>query len=255
MQLAITGNPVQHSLSPMLFGAAYSRWLDYGLLPAQSAEETVQLFKSNGLRGMNVTSPFKQDILLFVDEMSEEVKAIGAANAVVALANGRLRAYNTDYVGVVESLREFGINLKGKQCLVIGAGGAGLAAAYGLKEQGADVVLVNRSLEKARQLAKGLKVDVRSLSELAQLLPSADVIVNTLSPSVLIKESYLLRKEQVVFDASYTGSPFLDAAKQKGCLCIDGRYWLFHQAIPAYWLFTSVEPNESAMRQLLKIEK
>ncbi len=254
MQFAITGKPVTHSLSPLLFREAYGGRYGYDLLIADSAEEAIRLFKEQGLSGMNVTAPFKTDILNFIDKQSEEVAAIGATNTVVLQVDGLLKAYNTDYFGVVNSLKELSVSLAGKPCLVLGAGGAGRAVAYALKEKmGAEVHVVNRTVEKALSLAERMAIYAHGFDEVERLISSSCLIVNTLEPSIVSGFVPLLSKNQVVFDASYKNTLFTDLAYERGCKCLDGRHWLFHQAIPAYKLFTGETPNEKAMRSVLNL--
>ena len=147
-KFAITGNPVTHSKSPVLFKAAYGSMYDmtYELMPAESAKIAVDLFSANGLNGMNVTAPFKTDILPYIDKYSDEVGIIGAVNTVIKSDDGLLTAYNTDYQGVLGAFYDFGVQLAGKKCLLLGIGGAGMAAAYALCKAGTDLNISNRTV-------------------------------------------------------------------------------------------------------------
>ncbi|MDR1054457.1 MAG: shikimate dehydrogenase [Prevotellaceae bacterium] len=254
-KFAITGNPVNHSKSPALFQAAYgsSCKMKYILMSAQSAGEAIALFNGNELCGMNVTAPFKTDILEYIDERSNEVIVIGAANTIVKTDKGQLKAYNTDYIGVSETFAEFGVHLTARRCLLLGIGGAGKAAAYAIAKAGGHLTIANRTIAKAEEFADKTEVKVVGLNQLEKVLGNFDIIVNTLYPSIDFIEKTWLHANQIVMDASYTGSPLLDKAARRGCRCIDGRYWILHQAIPAFELFTGQKPDIETMRQVLNL--
>ncbi len=136
---AVAGKPILHSRSPMLFGAAYSSSVEsytYFRIAAESGEELVQLFGELGLSGANITAPFKAEVAKLAASCSEGVTVLQAANTLVERA-GKLYAYNTDVCGVTGSLQAKGISIASKRCVVMGAGGAGCAAAYALHKAGA----------------------------------------------------------------------------------------------------------------------
>lgn len=252
---AITGNPVNHSKSPALFRAAYQALpdMEYILLPADTANEAIRLFKTQNILGINVTAPFKTDILQYVNKQSNEVEIIGAANTIVKQNNGLLTAYNTDYLGVLGAFAEFNITLKNKRCLILGVGGAGKAAAYALINAGGCVLIANRTLSNAESFAEKIGARAIALSDIKNEIAGYDIIVNTLYPSIDCIDKESLQARQVVMDASYIGSPLLSKAKQQGCVCIDGRYWVLHQAVPAFELFTGIKPDIEAMRKVVTI--
>lgn len=254
-RFTIIGNPIEHSVSPSLFRAAYSTFpkLIYDRNLVQSAEEGIALFRSTYLGG-NVTSPFKEDILKLVDEVSEGAQIIGAANEIIVQANGAIRASNTDYLGVSGSFAEHQVTLSGKRCVLLGIGGAGKAAAYALQQSNADLTIVNRTELHAQEYARKMGCDWAPMADLEELVREAEVIVNTLYPSVDIVEEAWFNSKQTVLDASYIGSNLLDKAKRCSCHCIDGRYWVFHQALPAFVRFTGIRPDQQAMRKLLNIQ-
>lgn len=252
-KFAITGNPVTHSKSPKLFATAYdcSYGMKYILLPALSAAESMELFKAENITGMNVTAPFKTDILEFVDEQSDEVKVIGATNTIVKLENGKLKAYNTDYLGVLGAFGEVDISLSGKRCLLLGIGGAGKAAAYAITKAGGVLTIANRTVEKAEEFAKKVGASAIALDKVNDIIGNYDIIVNTLYPNIDCVDSTNLHTGQVLLDASYIGSILLDKAIKQGCKCIDGRYWILHQAIIGFELLTGIKPDVQAMRDKL----
>ncbi len=251
-KVALTGISISHSKNPKMFAEAYHNNPNYlyGLMPAASAEEAIQLFHANNLCGMNVTAPFKNDILKFVDEQSPEVQAIGAANVVVA-RNGKLVAYNTDIVGVTESFVQCGITLKGREAVVLGAGGAAQAAVYALQQAGAAVWCANRTESKAVELAAHFGVQALSLTKLSQKIAESTIIVNTLPLDAAILQAFSLQSHHVVLDADYAMQPLREAATKAGAIYIGGLSWVLYQAVPSYYLFTGEEPDIKAMKKFL----
>lgn len=248
---AVTGNPVLHSKSPNMFNAAFEQMnIDGGYfrLAANSAREAVDMFKMLGLQGMNVTAPFKEEIIACLDDVDAEAILIGGVNTVVN-EGGKLKGYNTDHYGVANSLLNAGVQLRGANCVVIGCGGAGKAAAYGLLNAGAEVTIANRTVEKAQEAAHKLGCNFAGLTDLETLLPECDVVVFSLAQDVNPINAAWLRPHQVVFDANYKHSAFCADARTVGCTIVEGLDWLLNQAIPAFRLFLNCEPDVSAMKR------
>ncbi|MCP5053230.1 MAG: NAD(P)-binding domain-containing protein [bacterium] len=254
----VTGSPVLHSKSPLMFnevfhsqsktfGPGYS----YSRIAAGTAKEAIYLFNQLGLTGMNVTSPFKKDIMKELELVDDAAIRIGGVNTVVRQDKG-LVGYNTDYAGVAESFKQRGIPLAKLQIVVLGAGSAGRAAAYGLAREGAEVIIVNRTYSKAVDAAKTIGCRAEDIGTLETLLKSADALVSSLSADVdLIWKSWL-KKELVVLDANYKRSPLLEKAKKAGCTVIKGEEWLLNQAVPAFRYFTGIDPNPDAVEAMRK---
>jgi shikimate dehydrogenase len=244
-RFAVTGDPVLHSKSPLIFNSLF-RELDidavYTRLAARKPLEALSLFRKLGLKGMNVTAPFKESIMPFLDSVEEAVSTIGGVNTVVREGD-RLRGYNTDYIGVSKSLKNRDVTVDGKKCLVLGAGGAGRAAVYGLLKEKAEVILVNRTYEKAVRAAEELGCLAEKIEMLESLLQEADLFISTLSASVDIIPGKWLPAKLPVFDANYKQSPLSRKAEERGCRVIKGEEWLLNQAIPAYRLFFHEEPE------------
>ncbi|MDR0582559.1 MAG: type I 3-dehydroquinate dehydratase [Prevotellaceae bacterium] len=247
---ALTGISIAHSKSPQLFAAAYPHTANYsyGLLPAQSAGEAIRLFRLHRLQGMNVTMPFKKEIVPFTDVQSEEVKVIGAANTIVN-RDGRLHAYNTDVHGVVNSFLQHGITIKNNKALVLGAGGAGQAAAYALANAGAEVWWANRTIAKVEALAERYHVRPLSFSCAAREWEECRIIVNTLPAGADFLHTLHFHKHQTVLDADYAGRPLYRQAIAGSAGYISGLSWLLWQAVPAFELFTGVPPDVEAMKK------
>jgi shikimate dehydrogenase len=172
--LAVAGWPVGHSRSPAMQGAALRElgipWRYLRLpLPPELFAETVRALPATGYVGLNVTVPHKEAALALADRPSPEAAAIGAANT-LSFRDGEIAADNTDAPGLIAALDE---DVAGRRALILGAGGAGRAAAWALREAGAAVAVWNRTAERARALAEELAI------EHAERPGAADLLVNT----------------------------------------------------------------------------
>lgn len=251
---AIAGNPVLHSKSPDMFRAAFEKLaMDkrcYLRFAASRPEEVLQVMREIPVSGFNITSPFKEEIIPLLDEVDETVRKIGAANAVIA-EGGKLRGFNTDFVGVEGAFRENGITLAGKKAVVLGAGGAARAAVAALVPAGADVVVVNRTLQKARLIAETFSCGASPMEDLEERTGEADIFVSCLPVDKHIVPTRSLRPGLVIFDANYGET--VELAKEgarHGCTIIDGREWLLYQGVAAFSLFTGLKtPPVEVMRE------
>jgi len=256
MNFTILGNPVSHSKSPDLFKAAYPDQpeLSYDSNLPGSPEECIKILKEN-YNGGNITAPFKEGVYSLADESSEIASFIGAANMAI-VSKGKIKVDNSDHYGVIESFKEFGIDLRNKSCLLLGIGGAGKAAAFALNKAGAKLTIANRTPEKAENYAAKLNSKAISISDkdFAKCVRNSEIIVNTLYSDIDIIDANMLNPNQVILDASYIGSSLLEKAKKINCLTIDGRYWVYHQAVYCFKIFTGIEPDKRAMRKIVNID-
>ena len=238
--LGVAGRPVLHSMSPAIFReffrasraeGAYSR------VAASSAAEAFAVLRSLGMRGLNLTAPFKEEACALADELSPEAHALGAVNCLVA-SDGRIQGANTDPAGVLGALRGIGAEVPGRSCLVIGAGGAARAAAWALASAGGKVVVANRTRTRAKELAIRFGCRAAGLEELPSLASSAQIVVSTLSSDFLPDpESWLPRSGPCVLDADYKTGALARVASARGLAVATGADWLACQALPAYELF------------------
>ena len=271
---ALIGNPVSHSKSPALFAAAYGTGKhSYSLIEAPTCKEAMDIFRAEGFTGTNVTSPFKDEIMDYTDLPDSISSILGSANTIIS-KNGKLFSYNTDYFGVKNTLEAFlqaagntgaqfcapedahphlrntGAQFcapEGLTALVVGAGGAGKAAALAVKDMGMEVYFANRSSSAAKPFVQKIGAEYVTLDHIPLLLPKADIVVYNLSMEIdPFKDVSLAGK--IVFEANYA-HPNLACKESK--IYIDGRYWLYNQAIPAFRLFTGEEPDTTAMVQVL----
>ncbi|MDR2293508.1 MAG: saccharopine dehydrogenase NADP-binding domain-containing protein [Prevotellaceae bacterium] len=253
-KFALVGKPVSHSKSPSLFKAAYGGCdFEYSLIETTDVKYVENLLRSKTLCGVNVTIPIKVEALAIVDELDETAKMTGATNVIAVNDNNKLKAYNTDYLGVLHTLIDFNININGEECLIIGAGGAGRAVAFALHKFGANITIANRTSDKANSIAEKINCKVISMDEINENISNKKLIINALPANICVVDAKYLNSQQIVFDASPQQSAFLEIAQLKGCQCIDGRFWLFHQGIAAYKIFTQQQPDINSMRKMLNI--
>jgi shikimate dehydrogenase len=239
------GHPVAHSRSPMIHGY----WLKtLGIAGAYDLKDlTPEEFPgfltrlaANGYIGGNVTVPHKEAAYRLVERRDEAAEAVGAVNT-VWLENGRLRGGNSDTHGFVANLddRAPGWDVPGGHAVILGAGGAARSAAYALMTRGLRVALVNRTLQRAEELAAryGPQVRAHGYDALARLLVEADVLVNCTSLGMVGKPALEidlgpLKPSAVVYDIVYVPleTGLLAAARKRGHRTVDGLGMLLQQA-------------------------
>ena len=252
---AVFGNPVLHSRSPQLWNAAFkARKIDahYFRINPLDAEHVARLIRELPLDGCNITTPFKDDMFAALDECDESVARLRAVNT-IKHENGRLRGWNTDMYGAVNSLREGGIQVRGKKVVVLGAGGAARAAVYGLLNANAsEIVLLNRTYEKAVVVAEQLGCRAAYASRSKTELQDADILISCIPANKRVIKPEWLHPHLAVLDANYAAhSLLLEDAATVGCHLISGLNWLTHQAVPAFENLLGVAP-ETEMKTTLR---
>jgi len=274
-RLAVLGRPIAHSRSPAMHNAALrERGLDgewsYEALDVgpEEFERFVLSMASEGFAGANVTIPHKHSALDLADQASEVATGIGAANT-LSFADGRIVADNTDAPGLIGALEEAGATPAGARALVLGAGGAGRAAAWALREAGARVTVANRTAARAEALADQLRVESRPL-DAPDPLGGVDLLVNTTSVGLhsarkdspgadrdlkqLGFRADDLHDRLVVVDMAYgpVETELAAVAKARKLTTIDGLDILVHQGAASFRLWTGIEPPMETMRRAAK---
>lgn len=254
---AVAGKPVLHSLSPSMHNAAFkaaSLPHIYTRLRAESARQAKRMALEIGIKGLNVTSPFKEEMVKNVDKLDEEAKVIGAINTVV-FEDDVTKGFNTDGEGVLGALKNArNDEIAGKKALVIGAGGAAKAAVLALGKENANVMVTNRTVEKAREIAEKFGCEYCRVDDV-ESIRNADFIVSGVNTSERVIPRDALREGMTVLDANYsTATALAIDAVEKGCLLVDGKQWLLHQGIKAFELFTRQKPDVHAMSSALYAE-
>jgi len=250
---AVAGKPVLHSLSPEMHNAAFAtQRIDayYIRLGAESAEDALRTANAMGIRGMNVTAPFKEGMAAHVRAGDEAARKLGAINTVI-IEDGIATGYNTDPDGVSGALNAAKVTIRGKKAVVLGAGGAAKAAVLALKAGGAiKVTVVNRTPEKARVIAEESGCESCALSESKRAIEEAGMLVSALSTVERMVGPESLHEGMAVLDANYSAQSALALdAQAAGCKVIDGREWLLFQGATAYELFRGRKAPIGAMRK------
>ncbi|HII67904.1 MULTISPECIES: shikimate dehydrogenase [Thermococcus] len=246
----LIGKPVEHSLSPTIHNTLFRKYsinAVYLAFEVNDLESAVRGVQALGISGLNVTMPYKEQILEFLDRLSKEARAIGSVNTVIN-RGGKFIGYNTDGIGALKALKRF-TEVENKNILVLGAGGAGKAIAYTLSSL-AKVVVLNRTERKAKELEKfGVKGEELSKESLEYYLSWADAVINATSIGMNEDESpitkELLRKNLVVFDIVYSPleTKLIREAREVGCLAIDGLWMLIYQGAESFRLWTGIKPD------------
>jgi 3-dehydroquinate dehydratase/shikimate dehydrogenase len=174
----VGGDPIAHSLSPVMLNTAFRREnvnAVYLALHAKTLSDLMGCVKDIPINGLSITMPYKEQVLKHLDKTDPLTTKIGACNTVVRAQDGKLYGFNTDVAGVVRPL-EMRMRLQGTKILVLGAGGSARAAVFGLKERGADVYILNRRPAPAQTLAKQARAKAVNRTMLKKL--DFDVIIN-----------------------------------------------------------------------------
>jgi shikimate dehydrogenase len=268
---AVIGDPVRHSLSPVIHNAAFrALGLDWVFVACPVAPGDVPRaldgVRSLGIDGLSVTMPHKDAVAAAVDELDDDARLLDAVNC-VARDGDRLVGLNTDGPGFVASVRDAGFDPSGARCVVLGAGGAARAIVLALARAGAgEVAVVNRTPAKAEAAAAlagraGIVAPVEAVAD-------ADLVVNATPVGMGVDPASddpahhpapvgLLRAEQVVADVIVhpLDTPFLQQARRRGATGVDGAGMLVHQAALAFARWTGLpaplEVMQTAVRRAL----
>jgi len=230
--------------------------------------------KSLGIYGLNVTMPHKISIIQYLDELDVDAKRAGSVNTILNL-NGKLIGYTTDGIGALNALKYAGVDPSGKKIVILGAGGASRSISFALAKWACEIVVLNRTLEKAMMLvndvkrALGAETNIRASQfndeNLRMEIENADILINATSIGMKPKEAEtpvkreFLRRDLVVFDIVYDPleTRLLREAKIIGAKTIDGLSMLIHQGAVSFEIWTGFKAPIEVMRKaaLKKIMK
>ncbi|KAA8492240.1 Bifunctional 3-dehydroquinate dehydratase/shikimate dehydrogenase, chloroplastic [Porphyridium purpureum] len=285
----VIGNAVQHSKSPLVHNAGFDRLgVDACYVPVLiksddqlTLKDVVQRGSQYGFRGFSVTIPHKENVMSLMDEMDDVARQIGAMNTVVIRPDGSKKGYNTDWTAAMDAIEQAAGaagagSLQGKRVLVIGAGGAGKALAYGAIARGAhSVFITNRTMSRAHQLVSDIlpfasthkcsvaAIDVTDKGSASSSTSTADVDVIINSTSVGMSpnadetplDASLLRAGMIVFDSVYAPleTRFLREAKNCGCTVVSGLEMFVGQAVLQFILWNpELESHADQLRNLMR---
>jgi shikimate dehydrogenase len=260
-RFAVFGNPVGHSLSPIMHTAAFAATAFNGVyvaVPVQEIRPAVAGLRALGFRGASITLPHKESVMACLDAVEDTARKIKAVNTIVN-ANGRLQGYNTDCSGAIRALKDQ-TPLAGRAVAILGAGGAARAVAFGILAEGGRVTIFNRTAERGKKLADELQAEFRLLSEFKAdqceilvnttpvgMAPRADdtpVPVEKLSPGLVVMD--------IVYNPLKTR--LLQEAAGVGCMTIDGLSMFVHQGAQQFELWTGMKAPVDIMRMAVEAE-
>ena len=269
---AVVANPIKHSISPFIHNTAFEATATNGVYVAweietSDLEQTIRNIRRYQMFGINLSMPYKEQVIPYLDELSDEARLIGAVNTVVN-HDGILIGYNTDGKGFFKSLPSFTIT--GKKMTLLGAGGAAKSIFAQAILDGANQISVfvrESSMEKTKSYLDrleeqtGFKVDLYALEDVSELqarIAESDLLVNATSvgmdgQSSPVPESIVLPETILVADIIYKPfeTPFLKWARSQGNPGVNGLGMLLHQAAEAFQLWTGKEmPTEVIWQSL-----
>jgi len=266
---AVIGDPIEHSLSPVIQNAAFNALNLDIIYTAFTVNASNVINALTGIRalnflGLSVTMPHKEKVIPHIDWIDNTAKCLNTVNTIHCKEN-KLLGYSTDGIGALGALRENGANPHGKRVLILGAGGAARAIAYTLIEDADELVVLNRTVTKVEKLAEtlkqkfGKKIRVNSLSPsiIRKEVIDSDILLDTTSvgmkPSMdqsLITSDYL-RSDIVVMDIVYSPveTRLVREAKTAGAKVINGVEMLIYQGAAAFEIWTEHKPPVQVMRK------
>jgi shikimate dehydrogenase len=262
---AIIGDPVFHSLSPLMHNHAFS-YLGYNAVyvacRADDIKSAVAGIRALNIKGASITIPHKVEVMQFLDNVDPWARQVGAVNTIVN-RGGCLTGYNSDGVGAMRALRNK-IDISGRTTAIIGAGGTARAVGLGIRKNGGRVKIFNRSLRNGERLAALLQGDFTPLEAFS--MAGCDILINT-SPVGMYPDthaipvpSHALKKDALVMDVIYNPlrTRLLVEAKAAGCKIIEGIDMFVHQGAEQFELWTGhvapVEVMKKIVHERLKKE-
>lgn len=274
--MGLIGNPVEHTLSPVIHNTiaeAMNENMVYVAFPvAEDIGAAVKGAYALGIQGMNITVPYKSDVIPFLTEVDREAEIIGAVNALVRMENG-YKGYNTDLPGLYRAILSEGIAVKGSRVIIVGAGGAARAAAFMCAFNGAEsVVILNRTVEKAVRIVEEVKektgftvIEAKAITEYDSIAGDGYLVLQATKVGLYpkteespITDEAFFKKAAVVYDLIYTPQKtrFMSLAENQGVAAYNGLKMLLYQGVAAYEMWNQVsvpdEVVEKAYQTLLE---
>ena len=273
---ALLGNPAKHSLSPFIHNYFFRKYnldavyLSFEITPSDFKTAFFGVVKL-GLAGVNLTMPFKEDSLKYVDELDENAENTGSINTIkFDKQNNKIKGYNSDIPGLIKSLGDHGFNFKKSNCLVIGAGGSARSCVYALlKNQVKNIYVYNRNKQKADKIKilfdkinPGKIIVPKDFKQ----VPSEEIKLIVNCTPIGMKENNLQKKSEIpvpsswnlknkfVFEMVYEPliTPFVKKAVKDGAEIIYGTEMLLNQASFSFEMWTGIYPDISYLKKHFK---
>jgi len=255
----VIGDPVRHSLSPLIHNAAFAAcdldWVYVAFpVPEGRGAAAIDAMRDLGIGGLNVTMPHKEAAAGACDVLAPHARVLRSVNTVVRRNDGTLEGDSTDGEGFLRSLADEGVSVSGRRALVLGAGGAARAVGLALAEAGADVTIAARRQDAADDAAALCGATPADFGGVGALVGESEIVVNA-TPLGMGGEDppfdpALLGPHHVVADLVYrpAATPLLGWAARQGSQCIGGLGMLVHQAALAFTRWTGVDAPLDVMR-------
>jgi shikimate dehydrogenase len=255
---AVFGDPVSHSLSPVMHNSALAQTGREGVYLAFRVKDiaaAVNGVRALDIRGVSITIPHKVDVMRYLEQIDALARKIGAVNTIVN-RQGTLCGYNSDCAGAVKALAEK-TGIHGKEVAVIGAGGGARAVGFGIRQEGGRLTIINRSKERGESLAADLDCEFKPLAEVRRLPYS--IVINATSAGMTPHETHtplnamLLQGGMIVMDLVYNPlkTCLLREAEKRGCTTIDGVAMFVHQGAVQFELWTGQKAPVDIMRKVV----
>lgn len=275
----LIGNPVEHTKSPLIHKTIANRMehnLDYAPFLVQEGELEIAIKGAHALNvwGLNVTVPYKSEVIKYLREIDSYAKRIGAVNTLVRMENG-YKGYNTDYEGLYRAMRSEDIDIQGKDVILLGAGGSARAIAHMCaKYKAKRLFICNRNLQKAQEIKDSIDDGVRdneyseievyvvSMKDCADISTEKAIAIQATSvglypnvDEVVVSTPQFYEKLEAAVDIIYAPSEtlFMKHAKAAGANTMNGIKMLIFQAIVAYELINQCSVNEEIVQELVRI--
>ena len=249
---AVIGSPVQQSLSPIMHQWVFDSLkinAEYKKIKLEENElpGIIQKMRSGELDGLNITIPFKESIVQYLDKINPRVQSIGAANCIIN-SDSMIIGNNTDWYGFSMMLKINDINLTDKEVIVLGAGGSAKSILYALRKMGVEkILLINRSIEKAKALQDNYVI-ANSMDDTENIIKTDSIIINTTSVGMESSKSPidlgLIHKNQVLIDIIYSPMEtcILKFGRKIGAFTVNGLDMFIHQGLASLdlWFGSSI---------------
>lgn len=269
----LLGNPVEHSISPLIHNTLAEK-LDINLVYTafkvenDKVKAAIEGGRALGILGMNVTVPHKCAVIPYLDEIDDLADKIGAVNTIVTTENG-YKGYNTDIIGLGRQLREEGIRINGREVIILGAGGASKAITFLCAKEGATRIrLLNRSLDKAVELAKEVNkyfnnvVVPMELKDYQSIPKGKYPVIQTTSVGLYPNVDNAPVEDDEFYDLVEAGvdiifnpaeTRFMKLCKAHGAPAYNGLKMLLYQGIAAFELWNGVKVSDETAKELLTL--
>ena len=255
----VIGNPVRHSLSPLMHNASFAHEninAAYLAFESNDIEGAIRGMRGLGIKGLSVTIPHKAAVMPLLDEVEPLAMDIGAVNTVVN-KNNKLIGYNTDATGALRALSDV-VNVNGKKCVILGAGGAARAIGYILKRNNVSLMIANRGVERGKALSNALDSPFIEMDQLENI--DVDMLINTtpvgMSPNVNFcpVPDNALKPGMTVMDIIYNPKTtrLLQVAVNKGCQTINGLGMFVYQGAEQFSLWTGKDAPVDTMKKVVE---